>query len=92
MQIVIDIDEQDYVYIAKKHCLPSCDDKILRKNVYEMVANGIPLPKNHGRLIDADAVEKDTNYSNYDGYYHAYCSNAIYHAPTIIEAEGSESE
>ena len=58
MQIVIEIDEQDYVYIAKKHCLPSCDDKTLRKNVYEMIANGIPLPEMHGRLIDAEQAEQ----------------------------------
>jgi hypothetical protein len=43
MQIVIDIPKQDYIYIAKKHCLPSCDDRTLRKNIYEMIVNGTPL-------------------------------------------------
>jgi hypothetical protein len=50
---VIDIDEKDYVYIAKKHCLPSCDDRTLRKNVYEMIKNGTPLPKEQEPCEDA---------------------------------------
>ena len=43
MQIMIDISKHDYVYIVKKHCLPSCDDKTLRKIFYEMISSGIPL-------------------------------------------------
>ena len=43
MKILVDISKQDYVYIAKKHCLPSCDDRTLRKIFYEMILNGIPL-------------------------------------------------
>ena len=29
--------------------------------LYEELKNGTPLPKGHGRLIDADAVTKDFN-------------------------------
>lgn len=79
MKIVIDIPEEDYVYIAKKHCLPSCDDRTLRKNVYEMITNGTPLPKGHGRLIDADDV------TDFEGHY------ITTDAPTIIEADKAES-
>jgi len=43
VKIMVDIFEQDYVYAAKKHCLPSCDDKTLRKAFYEMIAKGTPL-------------------------------------------------
>ncbi len=43
MKIMVEISEQDYVYIAKKHCLPSCDDKTLRKTFYEMILKGTPL-------------------------------------------------
>ena len=87
MQIVIDIPEEIYAECKRDIYFPDTGGEL-----FDAVRNGTPLPKNHGRLIDADALEKDTNYSNYDGYYHAYSSNAIYHAPTIIEAEGSESE
>lgn len=43
MKLLIEIPNQDYIYIAKKHCLPSCDDKTLRRNFYEVIANGKPL-------------------------------------------------
>lgn len=41
------------------------------------IANGIPLPKRHGRLIDADDLLDNT------------CLDEI---PTIIEADNGESE
>ena len=59
-------------------------------NIYDLVGflmNGMPLPKGHGRLIDADKLELDDGYSNYDGYYHKYSKSQIYKAPTIIEAD-----
>lgn len=80
MKIVIDISEEDYVYIAKKHCLPSCDDRTLRKNVYEMITNGTPLPKGHGRLIDADVLV-DGMEDDYE-----FCE-AINATPTIIKSD-----
>ena len=83
MQIVIDIPEELYIEILG-------ENQFIKNVLHESVKNGTPLPKNHGRLIDADALKKDTNYSNYDGYYHAYSSNAIYRAPTIIKAEVKE--
>ena len=90
MQIVIELPEKTIAHIRSEYGhgkgfypLNEEDKKIVNDAIYF----GTPLPKGHGRLIDADALEKDINYSNYDGYYHAYSSNAIYHAPTIIEAE-----
>lgn len=83
MQILIDIDEKVYEDIKKYMT-------IFNEDIYdvaEQILNGIILPKGHGRLIDADALKEDTNYSNYDGYYHAYSTESIYNAPTIIEAE-----
>lgn len=43
MKIMVDISRHDYVCTAKKHCLPSCDDKTLRHIFYEMIAKGTPL-------------------------------------------------
>lgn len=63
MQVVIEIPEQDYIYIAKKHCLPSCDDRTLRNNFYEMLVNGTPLSE----IIDSlKELSKDHrhNYSH----------------------------
>ena len=83
MKIVIDIPDQKYKWIIE-------NPQTYTDELHDAIRNGTPLPEHHGRLIDADALEKDTDYSNYDGYYHAYSSNAIYNAPTIIE--GSDKE
>ena len=63
------------------------------RQLAECVRRGTPLPKGHGRLIDADALEKSLENSCKDTYetkmfvdFMSYVDDA----PTIIE--GSESE
>ena len=56
MQIVIDIPEEvkeafDYANVADVDCYVNDYDLLLGK----AIKNCIPLPKGHGRLIDADA-------------------------------------
>lgn len=53
MQIVIDIDEEVYKDAMKGISNGLC------KYSNEAIRNGIPLPKGHGRLIDADTYRKD---------------------------------
>ena len=60
MQIVIDIPEDVYK-ICQGH----------KDIVYQYIANGTPLPKNHGRLIDADEILREL------GSYHIGGLNAI---------------
>jgi methyl coenzyme M reductase subunit C-like uncharacterized protein (methanogenesis marker protein 7) len=50
MQIVIDID--DYVY--KK----LMNKTICVADIVDAIKNGIPLPKGHGRLVDADVLKE----------------------------------
>lgn len=90
MQIVIDIPDEDY----EKLKWTSVKNGSFEDSNYmrDLILNGTPFPKGHGRLIDADALKEDTNYSNYDGYYHAYSTNAIHNAPTILEAEVKTDE
>ena len=53
--------------------------------IAQAIANGMPLPKGHGRLIDADTLNrKDVNCANVP-------MNFIDIASTIIEAD-TESE
>lgn len=86
MQIVIDISEEEYAAI-----LGNAD--IIRKRkkntLEEAVLSGTPLPKGHGRLIDADALgEKEKCYLNEDesiSFFYVYSEDIIY-APTIIES------
>ena len=87
MEIVIKISEEDYNNIE-----PFLNGQTIKGGfnlfkVLEMVKNGTPLPKGHGRLIDADKLELDDGYSNYDGYYHKYSQSQIHNAPTVLEAE-----
>ena len=87
MQIVIDIPEVFYEALRKTYEIISGQrsGKTLMSVIYNAVAQGIPLPKGHGRLIDADALNrKDVNCANVP-------MNFIDTAPTIIEAD-KESE
>lgn len=49
MKIVIDIPKTDYEYLKSHN----------KDGLYNVILNGTPLPENHGRLIDADAITKD---------------------------------
>lgn len=82
MKIVIDIDEEDYEYIKKS-----------KDSNFNVIKNGTPLPKGHGRLIDADKLcekceSKNFKTDTYNDFIRIL--NEIENAPTIIE--GSESE
>lgn len=75
MQIVIDISEDDYRKVQDGRASVSMMRKVIR--------NGIPLPKGHGRLIDADTVLVEPFGNTYKD---------IDIAETIIEADKGESE
>lgn len=86
MKIVIDISEEQYEIIkelAKKQnsFCPEAD------SAEKIIANGIPLPKGHGDLIDRTEVIKNI----FD-----YCNGkktigqCIDNVPTIIETESEE--
>ena len=95
MQIVIDIPEVFYEY---------CKAQKDAAEIQLAIKNGTPLPKGHGRLIDADALKADIQkhadiYANYG--HHDLVSMAqrdgllcavgeVVNAPTIIEAEGED--
>ena len=73
MQIVIDIDEDDYLMIklVREHGMGSF--------AMDFILNGTVLPK-HGRLIDGDKL-LDTYYDlDYDLF------DVLNKAPTILEA------
>ena len=97
IELVIKIDEEDYkkvLEINNRECewnnMHSC---------YEAVLNGTPLPKGHGRLIDADALnirmeqrmdEIGDDESIWESSNVATALDMF--APTIIEADKAESE
>ena len=81
MQIVIEIDEKYYKFI--KELVENFD---YNYTPWNLIANSTPLPKGHGRLIDADKLMRDTIQNPHHAPY-AHVIDLI-EAPTIIE--GSE--
>ena len=66
-------------------CILRCDCK---QRIYmEQRPKGCPLVEipPHGRLIDADKLVRDTIYNKY------ITETILSNAPTVIEAEGSET-
>ena len=76
MKIVIDIPEEVYNR-CKEYRLQCGEAEVLES----AVARGTPLPKGHGRLIDADALYDQFEYADYD------FEKTLEYAPTIIEAD-----
>lgn len=93
MQIVINIPEEAYKLLKNEGV-----DWLGAEHILNAVANGTPLPKGHGRLIDADKTALLSNlfcYTKYTGIDEAPyedATKALEFAPTIIEADKTESE
>jgi len=86
MQIVIDISKHIY-----EHAKEQSEDSNDEWNAMRAIANGTPLPKGHGRLIDADEIQfENTEFDTYGDYCIAF--DAIDQADTIVEAYKAESE
>ena len=82
MQIVIDVPDEKY-------------DRLVYQDIISLrsyVENGIVLPKGHGRLIDANRLRSmySINRANFNTV--VGIQKWIDDAPTIIEADDSESE
>ena len=89
MQIVIEIDDDMYKQImADDHVYVLDDVNILL--IENAIYNGTPLPKNHGRLIDADRVEDITwDAPSYNDALNVLkeVRDKVRALPAIIEAE-----
>lgn len=82
MQIVIDISKDIYDFLQKHDTGTRVD---------RAIANGTPLPKGHGKIVDVDTIDLNQDeFISQSDYYEAEC--AIDNAPTIIEADHAESE
>lgn len=87
MHIVIDISEEDYNIMCHNIAVNNPLCPLSQEEMVSKVANGTPLPKGHGRLIDADALNFNADYNE------PLISKLDFdNAPTIIEADKTESE
>lgn len=88
IKLLVEIDEEEYENVKNGH-LPI---RVFNACVYA-VENGTPLPKGHGRLIDADktALLSDlfcyTKFTGIDEAPYEDATAALEFAPTIIEAD-----
>lgn len=91
--VVIDIDDEDYKRIQD---IPDVFNS-LTSRTYLAIRNGTPLPKGHGRLIDADEFIKEVENlpKEPNGYSKVYDEARIIMmieaTQTIIEADKTES-
>lgn len=68
VELVIKIPEEDFEHIKLVAEMQKEEAGLLiMPHSYTLIANGVPLPKGHGRLIDADAFIK-AECSQCDGY------------------------
>ncbi len=90
MRIILDISEDSYKATCNGYMTPPDVE-----NVVSGIKNGTPLPKGHGRLIDADAFQKYCFNKNFDKRLSAeglaIINMFLEFQPTIIEAD-KESE
>ena len=87
MQIVIELNENDFIEVSRDYY----SGTPFENRIFYVVANGIPLPKGHGRLIDADKIN-DSNIEavKRNGKIYVELSdlqNLIDNAPTVLEAD-----
>lgn len=90
IELVIKISEEKFNTIkSKMYC------GIYDADLYKAIVNGVPLPKGHGRLIDANELYGDfvDGTEGYDcqTWNRIEIGDIIEDAPTIIEAD-TESE
>ena len=84
IELVIKIDEKLYSDMKSLPFTTFAEDVII---------NGTPLPKGHGRLIDADELKpRDISPEAWYSPMWGFELFDIEDAPTIIEADAAESE
>ena len=103
IELVIKIDEElynnIYSYAEKMIYGGMRSGKTLLATLLRAIRNGTPLPKGHGRLIDADALvkkmeEREEKLKDDRSMWEtAGVETALdMYAPTIIEADGGDAE
>ena len=83
IELVIKIPEETYDFCKKIAW------RYRPLSIEYIIAHGIPLPKGHGRLIDADEIQfENADFDTYGDYCIAF--DAIDQSDTIIEADKTE--
>ena len=92
MKLLIDISEKDYQNFVLQNDSGILDEKTPSHRAKIAIANGTPLPKGHGRLIDAAELRMDTEWDEHIGCFTAYSLSEIVNAETVVEADKEGAE
>jgi hypothetical protein len=95
MQIVIDIDEEDFEIMKHNISVDNPLCPLSQKEMVSKIANGTPLPKRHGDLKDVDKLKRAfVHWSKVvqGDLLLMLIEQALYNSPTIIEADRSKEE
>ena len=79
MKLMIDISDDLYNGIVKN------EYELYNGKFFDMIRGGTPLPKGHGRLIDADTLGEKLH--RYTEAPYQYALMVFNESPTIIEAD-----
>lgn len=88
MQILIKITEEQYDRIKFMNLLNDDRANYLRS----IILNGTPLPEHHGDLVDRYELKRAIVKDPRKALSLVDLADFVWLAPTIIEAEGSDSE
>lgn len=94
IELVINIEEKIFEELTK-YDKPVPSGNRLYDSILLSIYNGTPLPKGHGRLIDADELKKEYPHdTDWDYPVNTNCCvvESIDNVPTIIEADKENEE
>lgn len=86
MQIVVEMPEESYKLLKNEGV-----DWLGAEHILNAVANGKPIPSEHGRLKDIDKIERLLDLEKPDNTITKALRNIIESVPTIIEADQNKS-
>lgn len=81
MQLIIDIDKQIFDKLTE-YGEPLSAGNGFHDSILKAVANGIPLPKGHGDLIDRNVA-----YTEFENAGCSYEGNILRFVPVVIKAD-----
>lgn len=98
MKLMINISEEDYETAKKVEALYGEWRNDVTSRSLKAIANGIPLPKGHGKIIDESQITEVYTQTTEARYFNKVFSIppriviSGTNAPTIVEADKAESE
>ena len=87
MELVISIPEEDFEIMKHNVAVDNPLCPLSEKDIVTIIANGTPLPKGHGRLIDANRIREEMEKDVRRAMSFVDLTDFVWLAPTIVEAD-----